>query len=104
MGEILDGAPEFAVRGGRLFRLKTGLQRAGLHASYFAWPPEHDPNRAPYRGLKPLEVEDAGIFFGETGLLRALEGALTPRRHRAVRLIATQQLLLPNMQHLIAWM
>jgi Novel STAND NTPase 1 len=40
------------------------LQRAGLAASWFAWPPEHDRNRSPYRGLKPLEGDDAGIFFG----------------------------------------
>jgi hypothetical protein len=26
-----------------LARLKTGLQRAGLHTSYFNWPPETDP-------------------------------------------------------------
>jgi class 3 adenylate cyclase/tetratricopeptide (TPR) repeat protein len=28
------------------------------------WPPESDRDRAPYRGLKPLETIDAGIFFG----------------------------------------
>ena len=28
------------------------------------WPPENDRGRAPYRGLKPLETVDAGIFFG----------------------------------------
>ena len=47
-----------------LSRLKSGLQRAGLDARFFAWPPANDPNRPPYRGLKPLEAEDAGIFFG----------------------------------------
>src|SRR5437868_14153635 len=31
-----------------LARLKGGLQRAGLHASSFDWPPAHDPMRAPY--------------------------------------------------------
>jgi hypothetical protein len=35
----------FSLEG--LARLKLGLQRAGLHASYFLWPPEHDPNRPP---------------------------------------------------------
>src|SRR5215831_5033400 len=52
----------FSLEG--LARLKFGLQRAGLHASYFSWPPEHDTNRPPYRGLRPLEADDAGIFFG----------------------------------------
>jgi hypothetical protein len=52
----------FSLEG--LSRLKSGLLRAGLHASYFNWPPETDPNRSPYRGLRPLEADDAGIFFG----------------------------------------
>jgi hypothetical protein len=46
-----------------LARLKLGLQKSGLDAKFFAWPPEGDPNRPPYRGLRPLEPEDAGIFF-----------------------------------------
>src|SRR5262249_18254634 len=50
-----------------LARLKTGLQKAGLDPKYFAWPPADDPNRPPYRGLRPLEAEDAGIFFGRDG-------------------------------------
>jgi hypothetical protein len=59
-GEL--ATPTFSREG--LARLKSGLQRAGLAASWFAWPPEHDRNRSPYRGLKPLEAEDSGIFFG----------------------------------------
>ncbi|MCP4304288.1 MAG: TIR domain-containing protein, partial [bacterium] len=47
-----------------LSRLKGGLTKAGLDARFFAWPPEGEPNRPPYRGLRPLEAEDAGIFFG----------------------------------------
>ena len=69
-----------------LTRLKGGLQRAGLHASYFNWPPAHDPKRAPYRGLRPLEAEDAGIFFGREApvievidRLRGLTEAAPPR-------------------------
>jgi formylglycine-generating enzyme required for sulfatase activity len=50
-----------------LERLRIGLVQAGLDARYFAWPPENDPERAPYRGLEPLEAEDAGIFFGRDG-------------------------------------
>ena len=74
----------FAAEG--LERLRIGLMQAGLDARYFAWPPEHDPNRAPYRGLQPLEAEDAGIFFGRDGptvsgldLLRGLRDAQPPR-------------------------
>lgn len=69
-----------------LNRLRIGLLQAGLNPSYFAWPPENDPNRPPYRGLRPLEAEDAGIFFGRDGpivlgldLLRGLRDAPSPR-------------------------
>src|SRR5262249_8982029 len=57
-----------------LQRLKHGLQEAGLEAKYFAWPPQNDPDRPPYRGLRPLEAEDAGIFFGRDGpIVEALD-------------------------------
>jgi TIR domain len=70
----------FATAG--LERLRIGLMQAGIEARYFAWPPKNDPERAPYRGLQPLEAEDAGIFFGRDGptvvgldLLRGLREA-----------------------------
>ncbi|MDR3521144.1 MAG: toll/interleukin-1 receptor domain-containing protein [Acidocella sp.] len=47
-----------------LDRLRRGLTKAGLDPRFFAWPPAADPDRSPYPGLKPLEAEDAGIFFG----------------------------------------
>jgi hypothetical protein len=57
-----------------LARLKHGLEEAGLDPKYFAWPPPADPNRPPYRGLRPLEAEDAGIFFGrDAPIVRALD-------------------------------
>jgi DNA-binding beta-propeller fold protein YncE len=69
-----------------LTRLKLGLERAGLDARFFAWPPDNDPQRSPYRGLKPLEAEDAGIFFGREARtidaldrLRGLKDAAPPR-------------------------
>ncbi|TAU59267.1 TIR domain-containing protein [Rhizobium ruizarguesonis] len=69
-----------------LKRLKAGLDRAGLDASFFAWPPEEEPRRSPYRGLRPLDAVDAGIFFGRDGLivealdrLRGLREAAPPR-------------------------
>jgi H+/Cl- antiporter ClcA len=62
----------FSLEG--LARLKNGLQRAGLDARLFAWPPKSDPNRPPYRGLRPLEAEDAGIFFGrDAPIVEALD-------------------------------
>ncbi len=72
--------------GNGLDRLKIGLTEAGLDARFFAWPPESDPGRSPYRGLLPLEAEDAGIFYGRDGsivtgidLLRGLIDAAPPR-------------------------
>ena len=69
-----------------LDRLRIGLMQAGIDARYFAWPPASDPQRAPYRGLQPLEAEDAGIFFGRDGptvialdMLRGLRDAAPPR-------------------------
>ena len=57
-----------------LARLKAGLKQAGLHPGFFDWPPEKEPNRPPYRGLKSLEAQDAGIFFGrEAEIIEALD-------------------------------
>jgi WD40 repeat protein len=57
-----------------LTRLRIGLERAGLDAKFFAWPPRDDPRRPPYRGLLPLEAGDAGIFFGrEAPTIEALD-------------------------------
>ncbi|MFO0734191.1 MAG: hypothetical protein U0361_25145, partial [Nitrospiraceae bacterium] len=42
--------------------------------THFDWPPAHDPKRAPYRGLKALEAEDAAIFFGrDAAIVRGLD-------------------------------
>ena len=69
-----------------LHQLRIGLLAAGLDPKHFAWPPINDPNRSPYRGLRPLEAEDAGIFFGRDGTivaaldkLRSLRDAPPPR-------------------------
>ena len=57
-----------------LTRLRIGLERAGLDAKFFTWPPRDDPRRPPYRGLLPLEAGDAGIFFGrEAPSIEALD-------------------------------
>jgi len=57
-----------------LKRLKAGLEKAGLDPRFYAWPPENDRKRAPYPGLRPLEADDAGIFFGrEADTIDALD-------------------------------
>lgn len=80
--------PETIVRfsGTGLARLRAGLEKAGLDATTFNWPPADDPDRAPYRGLLPLEAEDAGIFYGRDGAiiltldaLRGLAAEAPPR-------------------------
>ncbi|MCA0425775.1 MAG: ATP-binding protein, partial [Proteobacteria bacterium] len=62
------------------------LHKAGLDPRFFPWPPENDPTRAPYRGLKALEADDAGIFFGREAQtvaaldrMRGLREAAPPR-------------------------
>ena len=69
-----------------LRRLKNGLDKAGLAPKFFAWPPQDEPKRAPYRGLRALEEADAGVFFGREApivvaadRLRGLREAAAPR-------------------------
>ena len=72
-----------------LQRLKHGLEQAGLDPKRFAWPPTSDPNRPPYRGLRPLEAEDAGIFFGrDAPIVAALDGLRGLRETTPPRLLA----------------
>lgn len=66
-----------------LRRLKAGLQQAGLDSRFFVWPPEADPNRPPYRGLRPLEADDAGIFFGRDAHIVEMLDALRGMRNGA---------------------
>ena len=63
-----------------LNRLRIGLMQSGLDPKHFAWPPEDDLERAPYRGLEPLQAADAGIFFGRDGQI--VVGLDTLRRFR----------------------
>lgn len=69
-----------------LAALKAGLRRAQIDSIHYVWPPEGEPDRAPWRGLEPLESRDAGIFFGRDGQIigaldkiRALREAAPPR-------------------------
>ncbi len=61
-------ARDFFSKG--LSRLKAGLQRAGLDTRFFAWPPQDDPDRPPYRGLRPLESGRRIFFDREAPSLR----------------------------------
>ena len=71
-----------------LARLKIGLQRAGLDPSNFPWPPSNDPDRAPYRGLKALEPQDAAVFFGrEAAIVRGLDALRTLRDQGVERIM-----------------
>ena len=57
-------------------------------SSFIPWPPENDRERAPYRGLKPLESADAGIFFGRAApIAEAVERLRTLRATAAPRLL-----------------
>lgn len=67
-------------------RLDRSVEEFGLDGKSFPWPPSGDPNRTPYRGLRSLEAEDAGIFFGRDAAtiealdcLRRLRHAPPPR-------------------------
>jgi tetratricopeptide (TPR) repeat protein len=66
-----------------LARLKAGLDRAGLDPRFFKWPPENEPERAPYRGLEALDSVDAGIFFGRDAPIVAALDALRGLREGA---------------------
>lgn len=68
-----EGEPViFAADGLKL--LLRGLRAAGIGAEYFPWPPEDDPDRAPYRGWQAMEDADAAVFFGrDPQILRGLD-------------------------------
>jgi len=63
--------------------LKHGLKDAGLDPNYFKWPPENDPERSPYPGLRSLEAADAGIFFGRNEQIAAVMGLLWRLKNKA---------------------
>ncbi|CAI8820069.1 dynein assembly factor with WDR repeat domains 1 [Pseudomonas sp. IT-194MI4] len=72
-----------------LLRLKTGLYNAGLQADFFPWPPKDDSERAPYRGLEPLDTIDAAVFFGrDAEILQGLD------RLRGMRSSSTESLFI----------
>lgn len=55
-------------------KLKSALYNARIGPLYFPWPPPTQPNRAVYRGLQALDVQDAAIFFGrDADIMRGLD-------------------------------
>jgi WD40 repeat protein len=72
--EVRGTSAQVTFREAGLHLLRRGLERAGLDPRSFAWPPPDDPHRAPYRGLKALEPQDAAIFFGrDAAIVRGLD-------------------------------
>ena len=70
---------EFLTDG--LPRLQKGLREGGIAPDTFAWPPNADPDRAPYRGWQPLEAVDAAVYFGRDAQInRALTAIRELRR------------------------
>jgi hypothetical protein len=62
--EVLGRVQRIELRETGLDLLRRGLDRAGLDARTFPWPPPGEPHRDPYRGFEALEPQDAAIFFG----------------------------------------
>ena len=56
-------------------RLGQTAEETGPDGKFLALvSPASDPKRSPYRGLRPLEAEDAGIFFGrDAPIVEALD-------------------------------
>jgi WD40 repeat protein len=72
--KIAENLQRVAFRETGLDLLRRGLERAGLDARSFPWPPRDDPHRAPYRGLSALEPQDAAVFFGrDAAIVRGLD-------------------------------
>lgn len=72
---VSDGARDSVTfNAAALEQLARGLQRAGVGATNFTWPPRDDPKRQPYQGLSSLSELDGGIYFGrEAAIVRALD-------------------------------
>jgi WD40 repeat protein len=79
--DIGDGGVPVVFSLAGLQRLRDGLNRAGIGAEHFEWPPPGDPQRAPYRGWAPLDEADAAVFFGrDAQILRGLDELRGMRR------------------------
>ena len=67
--------------------LARGLRKAGLDASTFVWPPDGQPDRSPYPGLRALDEVDAAVFFGrDAAIVRAIDQIRLVRERGVERL------------------
>ena len=81
--------PETTVTfsGAALATLSRGLAKAGLSPSTFVWPPESEPDRSPYPGLRALDEADAAVFFGrDAAIVRAMDQIRLVRERGVERL------------------
>jgi len=63
-----------------LLQLREGIRRSGIGSDSFEWPID-DPERAPYRGWRPFEPVDAGIFCGrDAQIVRAMDALRSVRQ------------------------
>jgi WD40 repeat protein len=89
--DVRDGAP-VVFNSAALERLAKAVEGTGIGPESFVWPPEHQPDRAPYRGWEPFEPIDAGVFFGRDF---AIFNALDQLRAMRFPLLATLSGLKP---------
>lgn len=55
-------------------KLRDQLLAKRVMPQTFPWPPKGEPDRVVYRGLQPLDVQDAAIFFGrDADITRGLD-------------------------------
>jgi sugar lactone lactonase YvrE len=60
----VPGGPPARFNTAALHLLLHGIRVGGIGPESFVWPPRDDPDRAPYRGWRPFDDIDAGVFFG----------------------------------------
>lgn len=74
------------VRGFEL--LRAGLLSAQVAPNTFPWPPIEEPTRSVFRGLLPLDVQDAAVFFGrDAHIARSISALRHLRDGAAERLL-----------------
>jgi hypothetical protein len=87
------GGPPARFSSAALDQLKKAIEGTGMGPETFVWPPKEDPRRAPYRGGKPFEDIDAGVFFGrDAEIARGLD-ELGAMRFRSVAQVSGRKSL-----------
>lgn len=84
--QTLDAAPEKGADS--LAKLSVGLLRARISPRHFPWPPPNDLARSPYRGLAPLDEQDAAVFFGrDVAITNGLDALRRMRQQATERIL-----------------